>query len=124
MPIFGTILYNDGGQQILFCPRADIGHFAPTTRKEFPLTALIVFISLLAYWMISAIQALMTIRAIASWFFPGEDSAFQRFLVVTTEPFIIPVRAILDRFEAIAALPIDISFLVTFILLSVLQSLL
>ena len=74
--------------------------------------------------MISAIQTLMLIRAIAGWFFFMDDNAFLRFLVAATEPFILPVRAILQRSEFIASLPIDVSFLVTYILLSVLQSLL
>lgn len=88
------------------------------------MRALIFFLTWLAFWLLSAIQTLMMIRAIASWFFPTEDNAFQRFLAMATEPFIIPVRALLSRFDSIASLPIDISFLVTFILLSVLQSLL
>lgn len=100
------------------------GLFAPATRKEIPLTALIAFISLLAYWMLSAIQTLMLIRAVASWFFPMDENPFLRFLVAATEPFIMPVRAVLQRFDAIASLPIDISFLITYVLLSILQSLL
>lgn len=88
------------------------------------MTALIAFVSLLAFWMLSVVQTLMMIRAIASWFFPAEDNAFQRFLVAATEPFIIPVRAVLERIDFIASLPIDISFLITYVLLSILQSLL
>ena len=88
------------------------------------MSVIIFLFRSLAFWLLSAIQLMMMVRAIASWFFPPEDNAFQRFLAMTTEPFIIPVRVILDRFESIASLPIDISFLVTFILLSILQSLL
>ena len=88
------------------------------------MNALAAFASFLAFWLISAIQTLMTIRAIMSWFFMPEENALLRFLTVATEPFIIPVRAILQRIEFIASMPIDISFLVTFLLLSVLQSLL
>ena len=94
------------------------------TRKEISLNILFYFLSTLAFWMISLIQTMMTIRAIMSWFFMPEENGILRFLIVATEPFIIPVRALLHRIDAIAALPIDISFLVTFFLLSVLQSLL
>ena len=94
------------------------------TRKEISLNILFYFLSTLAFWMISLIQTMMTIRAIMSWFFMPEESGILRFLIVATEPFIIPVRALLHRIDAIAAMPIDISFLITFILLSVLQSLL
>ena len=94
------------------------------SRKEISLNILFYILSAIALWMLSLIQSMMTIRAIMSWFFMPEENGILRFLIVATEPFIIPVRALLHRIDAIAALPIDISFLVTFFLLSVLQSLL
>ena len=75
------------------------------------------------YTAIGALQMAMFARAILSWF-PGVGGRFEEFLYTITEPFIEPVRMLLDRFESIAGLPIDISFLVTFILLSLIQSML
>ena len=88
------------------------------------MNILFYFLSLLAFWLISLIQAMMMVRAIMSWFFMPEESSVLRVLTVLTEPFIVPVRTLLQRIDAIASLPIDISFMVTFFLLSLLQTLL
>ena len=74
--------------------------------------------------LLMALQLLMLVRAIMSWIMPDEDNALFNFVYMTTEPVIVPVWFLLDRFEFIRRLPIDISFLVTYILLSVVQSLL
>ncbi len=73
---------------------------------------------------LGALQLLMFARAIISWLPIDEDSSIPAFLHAVTEPFILPVRAILDRFEFFASSPIDLSFFITFLLLSALQSLL
>ncbi len=71
--------------------------------------------------LLSVIQLLMTVRAIISWFPISDDNAFVHFLYGATEPFIIPVRGFLDHFGLFRDMPIDISFLITFFLLSFLQ---
>jgi len=70
---------------------------------------------------ISILQFLMMIRAIMSWLPVDEDSHFFNFIMMVTEPVIVPVRMILDRFDSIRDLPIDLSFFIAFVLLSVLQ---
>ncbi len=72
---------------------------------------------------IEIITLLMFIRAILSWF-PVVDrsSRFMSFLYMVTEAVISPVRRLLNRFEAIRRFPIDVSFLVTYLLLHLLQS--
>ncbi len=75
------------------------------------------------YFAVCALQAAMLVRAVLSWF-PDVGGRFADFLFSVTEPFIEPVRILLDRFDSLRNLPIDISFLVTFILLSFVQSLL
>jgi len=66
----------------------------------------------------------MFIRALLSWF-PGEnESVFDRFLFLCTEPVIAPVRSLLDRFEFFAGLPIDLSFIATYLILSLVLALL
>ncbi len=57
-------------------------------------------------------------RAILSFFDPEEEGFFARLLAVITEPVIAPVRALITRFGWDVDLPIDISFLVTVVLLS------
>ncbi len=66
---------------------------------------------------------LMIVRAILSWITPG--SGFVYGLIVTmTEPVIFPVRLIFDKLMPKAALPIDIPFLASYLLLNMLELLL
>lgn len=58
----------------------------------------------------------MFIQAILSWFVT-EDNVIMAVLTRITAPVVLPVRAILSRIPALARLPIDLSFLVAFVLL-------
>ncbi len=64
------------------------------------------------------------LRAIMSFIDVTGEGFFSRILFVLTEPFIIPVRAVMAHFGWGSELPIDLSFLVTAILISVLASVL
>lgn len=87
--------------------------------------ALLVYIfSQLVYYLLSALQLMMLARAVVSWVLPDDDNAFTRFVTGVTEPLITPVRMLLERFEFVQELPIDISFFVTCLLLLAAQSLL
>lgn len=67
---------------------------------------------------------MMMFRAIMSWLPIDEDSNIANFLYAMTEPVIYPVRKLLERIESLNNLPIDISFIVSFMLLSIIQMLL
>ena len=67
---------------------------------------------------------MMFARAIISWVMPDGDNAFTNFIESVTEPVIIPVRMVLERFEFIRNMPIDISFFVAFMLITVVQMIL
>ena len=71
--------------------------------------------------IIAALQFLMLARAIISWLPIDEDNPVVTFLYAVTEPVIMPVRAVLDRLGLFEGMPIDMSFFITFILLSVLE---
>lgn len=71
--------------------------------------------------LISATLLLMLVRAILSWFPVDEDSNFVRFILMATEPVVMPVRILLDRFGLFEGMPIDMAFFITFILLSILN---
>ena len=64
----------------------------------------------------------MFVRAILSWFVQGGADGFlgglTSFLFVVTEPFIMPVRALFNKFGWFQGLPIDMSFMITAMLLS------
>jgi uncharacterized protein YggT (Ycf19 family) len=74
--------------------------------------------------LLDAVQMMMLIRAILSWFPPadGKGGVIRNFVYTVTEFFIAPVRALLDRFDWTRRTPIDISFLVTYLALSVLST--
>lgn len=67
------------------------------------------------------LQFLMLARAILSWLPLDEDNPIENFLYMVTEPVIAPVRALIEHFGWFEGLPIDMSFFITFILLSVIQ---
>lgn len=78
----------------------------------------------LAVTLISVLQLAMFVRAILSWIPGADENKLGDFLYAITEPFILPVRAILDRIPLFQGFPLDMSFFFTFILLSILSTLL
>ncbi len=61
----------------------------------------------------------MLVRAVLSWLPPGDGiSRVSAFLFVVTEPFIMPVRAICAHFGWFQGSPLDLSFLITTMILS------
>lgn len=73
--------------------------------------------------IISFLELAMLVRAIMSWFPFGEDNKIGYFTYVITEPFVIPVRNVLERFEFVRNFPVDIPFFATFLLLAVIEAL-
>lgn len=71
--------------------------------------------------IIGVLQFLMIIRAILSWIPMDEDNRIDAFLYAVTEPVIMPVRTLLDRFGLFEGMPIDMSFFITFVLLSIIK---
>lgn len=63
------------------------------------------------------VQTAMFLRAILSWFIPDENNRLVQFLIVITEPFIIPVRVLLEKLNLFQNTPIDVSFFITYLLL-------
>ena len=76
-------------------------------------------VSFLVKYGIGVIILAMLVRAIASWFRLDERYAFIRFLAYITDPFIAPVRRLVRPVGVI-----DLSFIVTWFLLVVVQQLL
>ena len=74
-------------------------------------------ISTVVVLLLSAVQLAMLLRAILSWF-PMNPNRFTDFLYGITEPFIYPVRLLFEKMNWFQNLPIDVSFLVTYLLLS------
>lgn len=66
---------------------------------------------------------LFIVSAVLSWL-PNIDNAFTDFVFSVTEPVLAPIRDLFDRLGVSSALPIDLSFLVVMILLSIVLKLL
>ena len=81
-------------------------------------------ISTLVSLFLSVLQFLMMIRAVLSWLPIDEDSPISNFVYSMTEPVIIPIRMLLERSDKMRSMPIDISFIIAFVLLSVVQMML
>ena len=64
------------------------------------------------------VQMAMLARAVMSWFPSLADGAAGDFVYMFTEPFIIPVRSVLERIEWINNSFLDIPFFVTFLILA------
>ena len=88
------------------------------------MTAFIYVVTKLVSVFLGAEQLLMMFRAVLSWLPVDEDSNISNFHFAMTEPVIYPVRMLLDRFEGLDEFPIDLSFIISFMLLSLVQMLL
>lgn len=69
--------------------------------------------------ILSVLQIAMLVRAIMSWF-STNSNRFENFLYAITEPLIIPIRRLFEKMNWFQGMPIDISFFVTYLLLSIL----
>ncbi len=77
-----------------------------------------------ATFLIDVLLFLMLIRAILSWLPIEIDHPIMDFLYTVTEAVISPVRAIVERSQAAASLPLDLSFGITSMLLVIIKMML
>lgn len=72
---------------------------------------------------LSALELAMLIRAILSWIPSLSETRFGDFIYMLTEIIVAPVRSVTEKMNLFGSSPIDFSFLIAYILLSLLQSL-
>lgn len=70
------------------------------------------------------LEIAMLVRALLSWFPDFGGGAIETLVYTITEPVIMPVRSILDRFDSLRNFPFDLSFLVTLFIIGILEMLL
>ena len=73
---------------------------------------------------LSVMYVAMLLRVILELFADRENNRLLMFLVMVTELLVAPVRSFMMRFRFVQESPIDISYLVAWILLSVVSSVL
>jgi uncharacterized protein YggT (Ycf19 family) len=78
----------------------------------------------LTFMLISALDLAMFLRAIMSWIDPMGESGFRNFLVALTEPVILPFRVLCAKMHWFEGTPLDVPFLMTVLVLMILQSIL
>lgn len=75
-----------------------------------------------AMLLLSFVQIAMLVRAILSWF--PLDNRFVDFVGAVTEPFVYPIRRLFEKMGWFQGLPVDISFMVSYLLITVILILL
>ena len=78
----------------------------------------------LTFMLLSALDLAMLLRAIMSWVDPMGESGFRNFLVALTEPVILPFRVLCAKMHWFEGTPLDVPFLMTVLVLMILQSIL
>ena len=81
-----------------------------------------MFIVRIVAWCLRCVIGLMQFfliaRAILSWIMPMEQNRFTYIIFTVTEPIIKPMRMLLRRIPALDRVPIDLSALAAFVILS------
>ena len=72
--------------------------------------------------LIDIVQIGFLLRAVMSWFDPERSGRFSAFLYLVTEPMILPIRALCEKKNWFQSTPIDVPFLITLLVLSLLQT--
>ena len=80
----------------------------------------VYFFTRLLVLFFSFVSVALLVRAILSWFVREGDSPFSSLLILITEPLILPVRYLCDRFGWFQGVP----FLLTALFVSLLTTLL
>jgi len=80
-------------------------------------TALYIFTQFIKI-MLGALQIALLVRAVFSWLPTDEEGTVLTFVTHITEPVLLPVRNLLSRSESISSMPIDLSFIVTFMIVT------
>ena len=76
-----------------------------------------------AITLIGFLEIAMFARAILSWFDQTGESRISAFLFTITEPIIFPIRALCEKMLWFEGIPIDIPFMLTYLVLILLQAL-
>lgn len=68
------------------------------------------------------LEIAMILRAVASWIPSLDGMKWMDVVYMLTEPIVVPVRALFERFSLFRNSPIDFSFVIAFLLLGMVQS--
>ena len=77
----------------------------------------------IARGLLLVLEITFFLRALSSFLFLGEDNAFTEWLYAVTEPVILPVRRVCERFGWFENLPMDVPFYISMLTVVILYSL-
>ena len=69
--------------------------------------------------LIDLLQLALCINALISWLPIDDDNVFAQLLDRICTPVLYPARILVEKSDALSSLPIDISYIVTYIALSI-----
>lgn len=72
--------------------------------------------------LLFTLEICMLIRAVLSWLPIKDDNVFLLFVMMVTEPIVAPVRALFEKMGWFQNVPIDVSFFVAYLLLTVVST--
>lgn len=72
--------------------------------------------------LLFTLEICMLIRAILSWLPIKDDNPFLLFIMMVTEPIVMPIRALFAKLGWFQDIPIDASFFVAYLLLAVVSA--
>lgn len=72
--------------------------------------------------LLFTLEICMLIRAVLSWLPIKDDNVFLLFVMMVTEPIVAPVRALFEKMGWFQNIPIDVSFFVAYLLLTVVST--
>ena len=104
--------------RVAFCALCgDIAGVGIFLRGALKLPQVVYVIRHVVVLLLSVIQLAMLARAVLSWF-PMQRNKYTDLLDTVTEPFISPIRLLFYKMNWFQRLPIDVSFLVSYMLIS------
>lgn len=80
----------------------------------------VYFLKNTALALLLVIDIAMLVRSLFSWIDPMAGGALPTFLATVTEPIIFPVRRLCEKFHWFEGSPLDMPFIITSMLLTIL----
>lgn len=88
------------------------------------MNALVFILQKTVYVLLDVLMIALFARAILSWMDPQGEWGISHFLFMLTEPIIFPLRQLFAKTHWFEGFPLDMPFMFTWLLLSLLQILL
>ena len=82
----------------------------------------LVIAKLFVIGLLNILQLALFARALLSWIDPMQEWRISSFLLVITEPVILPVRRLFERKRWLEGIPIDVPFMITLLLILLLST--